>query len=947
MHPRIPTATYRLQFNRNFTLKHALELVPYFHALGISDLYCSPLLKAVTGSTHGYDVVDCTQLNPELGSEDDLSRLSDALQKLKMGLILDIVPNHMSLSEKNQWLQDVLENGPSSFYANFFNIIWTPCDSKIKNKILLPFLEHPFEKELQQHAFKIVFEDESFFIQYKCEKFPLNPSSWPIVLRPFADKFDNEVLQEILKDLVQLPRMDETEGENPLIRKRNSQHIKKRLSSLLQDHPQLNKELQRHLLCLSQQNGDRDNISLLGNLLDEQAYLLNEWTSSHHTINYFCFFDIVRLITMRTENPSVFEAMHALVLQYVRQGWITGFRVDHIDGLYDPESYLICLQKSCAKALELRDKADHRNFFIVVEKILGANERLRMQWPCFGTTGYDFLVQLNTLYVVDEFKERFLRIFDHYVDHNRKFEDEIYASKKFVLNGSLASSIKLLACELKDIYNQEEAQFYTLDEISFALKEIIACYPVYRSYVRPDAVCVDKEDREIIMGSVAEAKRRNQERESLIFDDLRALLLLEGPPALKKERIEKRRIFVMRFQQMTGPAAAKGVEDTALYRIFPLTSLNEVGMDPQTFGIHHERFHLLNQERLMKWPYAFSATSTHDNKRSQDVRARLNVLSEDPNGWMRALENWTLMNLPYKTTIGDREIPDRTEEYFLYQTLIGSWPLQSMSPCDHAKYVDRIVDYMIKALREAKENSSWEMRQPVEEVGMSHFVRAILKPDATHAFLNDFEKFIHPVKQAGLFNSLSQVLLKITSPGIPDFYQGNECWDFSLVDPDNRHAIDFQSRVLCLASLLSREDPFELMQEMLKTMEDGRIKLYMTAKLLNVRKKHASLFQEGEYIPLKYSEEQDDRLVAFCRKKKEQALIVISGRFFLHSFTNTPEAVRNAPHLLIPPQLAGTYQDVFSGLTCSSTDEFLLPVPNFFSSFPMLCLERVHGNLFI
>ena len=686
MAARIPTSSYRLQFNRDFTLKQALALVPYFHSLGISDLYSSPLMKAVSGSVHCYDVVDDTEMNPEIGGEEDLANLAHALHERGMGIILDIVPNHMCLSEHNKWWQDVLENGRSSLYADYFDIIWSPPKPALKNKILLPILEKPFGEVLENQEITVNYLDGSFFIQYRGGKYPVNPSSYLMILKPLYEGISQNsqissstlsALREVLQDLEHLSGSNETEWDKRLLRKQQIIRLKQRLARLCNNDRALSDELQKALSELNGCSGCPTSFDHIERLLAEQAYRLSHWTVTSEEVNYRRFFDISTLITMHTENPKVFDEMHALILTFVSKGWVTGLRVDHVDGLYDPEAYLIRLQNRCAEVLKGNQDQAKRNFFIVVEKILEQQEKLVPRWPVFGTTGYDMSNLLNTLFVQNENKNSFCQLYDQFVEKHDDLQDEVYRSKKLVLTTSLLSNLNILATQLEEIATQQrDAHDYTFDELRAVLQEVIACFPVYRTYIRPDAEGVSQADRKTIQEAIAQAKKSELAKESTIFDFLQSLLLLEGLPGLTQEQHFQQREFVMRFQQFTGPVMAKGLEDTALYRVFPLASLNDVGMNPQAFGIDIDRFHRFNLERLASWPHTLNATSTHDSKRSEDIRARLNVLSEAPEYWTGALERWRQINQPFKITRGAQEVPDRAEEYLLYQTLVGAWPFE-------------------------------------------------------------------------------------------------------------------------------------------------------------------------------------------------------------------------------------------------------------------------------
>ncbi len=955
---RIPSATYRLQFNQRFSFKQALEFIPYFHELGITDLYASPLAKSTPGSTHGYDVLDCCQLNPEIGTEEELGQMVKALQELDMGLLLDIVPNHMCISESsNKWWQDVLENGPSSLYSGYFNIIWNPPKAELKNKVLLAVLDQQYGKVIENQEIKIVYETGTFFIEYKNRRFPVNPRTWPTILNPVVDQLlpqlgetntDLLELQSIVTALEHLPQREETDPEKRKERNREKEIIKKRLATLVERSPLIKEAIQNSLISLNGQKGDPHSFDRLEELLNSQAYRLSFWRVTNDEINYHRFFDVNDLISMRVEKEEVFEAMHELILKYVKLGWLTGLRIDHVDGLFDPEQYFVRLQKACAQVLNAIHDQAGRHFYVVVEKILVGEEQLRPQWLVFGTTGYDGLNLLNGLFIVKENQNKMKKIYDQFIDHHYEMSEVIYVCKKLILTLSMSNELHILARHLEELSEQHRwSRDFTLETLRSALRDVIACFPVYRSYIRLEDTEIQKEDREYIVTAIQQAKRRNPASDPSIFDFIESVLFLQDPPGLTEEQIIYRRHFVMRFQQITGPVTAKGVEDTAFYRYYPLTSLNEVGLDPTSFGTDCAFFHKKNLERFQKWPHSLVATSTHDTKRSEDVRSRINVLSENPEAWKEALQHWHSLNLSHKVLIENREVPDRHEEFLLYQTLIGSWPLYPMDASARAQYIDRIEKYLIKALKEAKIHTSWINPNEAYEKEVLEFIRRILNLEADNQFIKHFEQFIQPIVKAGMFNSLAQTILKMTAPGVPDFYQGSELWEFALVDPDNRRPVDYTNRQHLLSDLKQKaqEDPGLLISHLMETPEDGRIKLYITSQILNFRRQHLALFQEGEYIPLEITGEKAKHVVAFSRTKDQMQIVVAVGRFYnqlLNSdFVNPVGKIWENTYLVLPPQLEGNFRDILSGIILSSTQDHSFPLQQAFSKLPIVVLEKI------
>jgi (1->4)-alpha-D-glucan 1-alpha-D-glucosylmutase len=950
---RIPLATYRLQFNQQFTLQQATDYVSYFHALGISDLYASPLMKAVPGSMHGYDVIDCNQLNPALGTEHDLEQLSHTLHQKKMGLIVDTVPNHMSIAASaNQWWQDVLENGPSSFYAHYFNIIWDPLKPELKNKVLLAVLGKHYGEVIENQELQVSYLDHAFFIVYYAMRFPLNPHTWPLILQPviqdlqlYLDENDSYLLelQSIITALEHLPSRNKMEVEHWKERQQEKEVIKKRLATLLMQSLEVKHSLDRIVKQLNGTQGDPQSFDSLEALLKGQAYRLSYWRVTNDEINYRRFFDISTLVSMRVEEPDVFQAMHQLVLKYIQQGWITGLRIDHVDGLFDLENYFFELQNACKQATEQADP-----FYLLVEKILVGKEKLRTSWPVAGTSGYEYLNLVNGLFVVSSYQLPMQQIYERFTGQKQTMKEMIYQSKQLILTVSMSSELHLLARHLSQLAEQHRwSRDYTLDGLRCALKDVIAYFPVYRTYIRLEDVKVQEEDRHYIQQAIEDAKQHNLASDPSIFDFIAQVLLLQDPVGLTAKQILHRRQFVLRFQQLTGPVTAKGAEDTAFYRLYPLVSLNEVGMNPEAFGTSLELFHQTNQEQQAKWPHTLLATSTHDTKKSEDVRARLNVLSEKPEVWSEILNRWHALNQWAKIQLNGQEVPDRNEEYLLYQIVIGSWPLYPMDAAAQAHYMERIEKYMVKALKEAKVHTSWINPNEPYEQALKEFIRRILLVDENNPFIQDITSCIAPFIQAGLFNSLSQLLLKMTSPGVPDFYQGNELWEFTLVDPDNRQPIDYSNRQQLLSALKQKGEtnPGELLKHLMQTPEDGRIKLYVTFQVLNFRQRMASLFTEGNYTPLYGKGPHAHHVIAFSRQLGEQQCVVITGRFYsqLKDLNKGPPVKESwlETVLELPFSLQGNYRDVLSGNLIRGQGEQQLKLDQLFIDLPLVILEKL------
>jgi (1->4)-alpha-D-glucan 1-alpha-D-glucosylmutase len=967
---RLPLATYRLQFHSEFTLPQATELVAYLNALGISDCYASPLFAARPGSRHGYDVIDPTKLNPELGTEENLQAFSAALHANEMGLMLDVVPNHMCIAGGgNDWWNDLLENGPSSPYAAFFDVDWRPPKHNLTNKVLLPILGEQYGRVLENQELQLTYQRGSFWVQYYETRLPIAPRSALFVLKPVLEslvakteeaEFHRAELESIMFALEHLPPRDELDPEKVQQRRREKEIIKRRLSAVVSASREIRRALDRVIRDFNGVKGEAHSFDRLEQLLAAQAYRLSFWRVAADEINYRRFFDVNELAAIRIEEPKVFATVHELVFRLVREGVVTGLRIDHIDGLLDPEQYLEQLRQACRKALKAAARSTRRvpsraqsTCYVVVEKILGSNERLRAQWATQGTTGYEFLNLLNGLFVDERGKSTFQQIWQRIVGEAQNFEDVMYEGKKLILHAAMSGELHVLARNLERIAEQHRySRDFTLNSLHQALGEVIACFPVYRTYIRPEQVEakaenglpeIGSEDRRLILMAVRRAQLRNPSLSKTIFAFIRALLLLEEPDGLSPEQRLDRHNFVRRFQQLTGPVTAKGVEDTAFYRYYPLASLCEVGGDPMRFGLSPAAFHEANAQRLADWPHTLLATSTHDTKRSEDVRARLNVLSEVPERWDRAVRGWQRLNRKFKVMVDEQEAPDAREEYLLYQTLIGAFPFQFEDDAARQSFVQRMQDYMVKALREAKLHSSWLNQNEEYEQAVREFTARVLTPDSR--FLKGFQEFQSLIARAGIFNSLAQTLLKITVPGVPDFYQGTELWDFSLVDPDNRRAVDYARRQQLHNSMQTSNeaDKTALLSELMTNAADGRIKLFTMNQALRFRCDHRELFERGAYLPLQIGGARARHVVSFARRDGQSSVIVVATRFFANMLLEADSVVGDVwgdTVIQLPEELMGCYRDVFSGnRICLNADG--LPLSGVCQQLPFALLERV------
>jgi (1->4)-alpha-D-glucan 1-alpha-D-glucosylmutase len=940
---RIPSATYRLQLNGDFTFIDAAGIVQYLNRLGVSDCYISPITQARAGSLHGYDVMDHRRVNSELGGEDGFREFTCRVRQHGMGIIVDTVPNHMCIADvSNQWWFDVLENGPSSPYASFFDIDWQPPKADLANKVLLPVLGDQFGHVLENGQISIAYRKGAFEAAYYDHVFPLAPRTWTTILEPALARLTNELgestresleLASIITALNHLPLRTETDAARVRERQREKEIVKERLAALMESSAPVRSAVEASIADLNGTKGDPHSFDRLELLLDDQAYRLSFWHVAADEINYRRFFDVNDLAAIRVEHLDVFKATHELILEFIREGLVSGLRIDHVDGLRDPGQYLHMLQNECAVALGAAETVsvpcrtdsrpsdpEARPLYIVTEKILGADERLRADWPVHGTTGYEFLNDLNRLYVDSGNCEQLMELYLRFSQRRREFSDIVYDCKKLVLRALMSGEQNVLARKLDRISEQHRwSRDFTLNSLGRVLAEVIACFPVYRSYVTSEG-SVSGEDRRQVMAAINAAKRRNAALSESTFDFLAAVLLLDHPEGLDDAACAEWLDFTLRFQQLTSPVMAKGFEDTALYRAYPLASLNEVGGNPTSSGIAVEAFHARNARRLREWPHALSASSTHDTKRGEDVRARINVLSEMPDAWERAVRRWQGLNASLRIKWEDICVPDANEEYLFYQTLVGVWPLEQMTPTEHELFVRRIEDYMHKSSKEAKFRTSWVSPNATHDRALGEFVRAALKRDTANPFLADFARFRRPIAMAGILNSLSQTVIKAGSPGVPDFYQGTELWDYNLVDPDNRRPVDFAIRSAMLEEIIREadRDRLKLVEKLLGSPQDGRIKMYVTHRALQFRRDHPELFASGAYVPLEAGGECARHVIAFARSAGRTRVIVAAGRFFTKLEKTADSfpagAAWSDTKVILPPDFASCrYVDLFTG----------------------------------
>jgi len=935
---QIPRATYRLQLNHNFTFDQATAIVPYLAGLGISHCYVSPMLKARPGSMHGYDIVDHNSINPELGSPEDFDRYVAALHQNDMGLIVDIVPNHMGvMGSDNAWWADVLENGEASAYACFFDIDWHPLKEELHGKVLVPILHDHYGAVLESGELKLVFQPErdAFDISYRDHRFPVNPREYPRILQSSSDKLtailslenpDLLEFQSLITAFSHLPARQEADKERIAERNRDKEIHKRRLAELCARSPEIVAAINEAVDQINGTPSDPASFNELHELIKAQAFRLANWRVASDDINYRRFFDTNDLAGIRMENDAVFEATHRLVLHLVGEGKIDGLRVDHPDGLYDPAKYFERLREGIAAVINPTSDNESKSRYVVIEKILTGAEKLGSEWPVCGTTGYEYANLVNGLFVDPTAASRFERIYRNFTGNEIDFDDLAYRSRRLIIRVALASELNVLADQLTRIAlsNRHTCDF-TLNSLRDALTEIVASFPVYRTYVSDSGVSdsgVSESDIRCIHAAIDAAKWRSPAADTSVFDFIAEVLLTR----IAQGHLEAYRravvAFAMKFQQFTSPVMAKGLEDTAFYRYNRLVSLNDVGSDLHRFGVTAAEFHAANQERLRQWPHSMLATSTHDSKRSEDVRARINVLSEMPAQWRLQIRDWKRFNRSHKSVVNDRPAPSANDEYLLYQTLLGAWPLVPLAEMNEwDAFSKRIEEYMLKAIREAKENTSWINRNEAYEKTVSSFVKKLLAPGAKNRFLNNFIPFQQRIARLGFWNSLAQTLLKLTSPGVPDTYQGNELWDLSLVDPDNRRPVNFERRRDALASLegWGEQPDSAVLDALLKTPEDGGLKLYLIWGALALRKKHPELFAGGEYVPLTIQGAKSDHVVSFSRKFKNTNVIVIVPRLVSSLLNNGETApigdrVWQDTEVVIPScPCSASYRNAFAG----------------------------------
>jgi (1->4)-alpha-D-glucan 1-alpha-D-glucosylmutase len=974
---RVPVSTYRVQMHKGFSFADAQNIAGYLKQLGVGDFYSSPIFEARPGSMHGYDVTSHDRLNPELGGDDGFATFSAELQRQGLGLLLDIVPNHMGVGNDSIWWQDVLENGHSSRYAEYFDIDWKPLKPALRNKLLLPILGDQYGAELERKHIQVSMEDGRPQVHYYDHTMPVAPRTVHLIFDQ-AGSGTSPLPQFFFDLLQQIDKLPPHETSSDELREKRQKRLAELLPALREAlrSEEMQPVIKHALETINGIEGDPHSFDRLHLLLDAQPYRLASWRTSAEEINYRRFFDVNDLVGLRMENPEVFAATHCLIRRLIASHAVTGLRIDHCDGMFNPRQYLIRLQllylasqcaggephqETAANGIERSVLDTVRGYdwsqsqgplYTTVEKILEPREYLPPEWPVRGTSGYDFVYLANGIFIQCANEKRFNVLYAQVLGHPADPDEIIYRSKLQVMQTALASEVYALTNLLSRIAaSNRKARDFTDNILETVLRHAIAAFPVYRTYI-DDRGEYGARDVAFLRFAIARAKRLNPDIDASAFDFLRETLLLQnGSVALKQKPDPQILYFALKFQQLTGPVMAKGVEDTAFYVYTRFLSSNEVGGSAKSFGISLDTLHQSNQERLNHSPDTMLATSTHDTKRSEDVRNRLNVISELPQLWSSSVHRWQRMNAKFKQKMEDgRMAPDNNEEYLLYQTILGAWPWQMESQQDRESYVERLKQYAFKALSEAKVNLSWINPDPEYMKAVHAFITAIMMPGPRgkeSPFVDSLRSLLPQLQIFGAVNSLAQVVLKSAVPGVPDFYQGNELWELSLVDPDNRRPVDFDQRAGYLNALLAlseQEGPAAVCREVLGTLADGRAKLWTTHRVLQLRQQEHAIFRRGEYVALEVAGEHQENVIAFLRRDaaSERSVLAVMPRFactLMRGKAELPIGEAWSKDQLRTPLPPGTrFTNFFSGESVMVTDDQTLPLSALLKIFPVALL---------
>jgi (1->4)-alpha-D-glucan 1-alpha-D-glucosylmutase len=974
------------------TFTDAAAVVPYLASLGVSHLYTSPILAARRGSTHGYDIVDHNRLNPELGTEEEFFALVDALHRHEMGLIVDFVPNHMGVGySDNEWWLNVLEWGRYSPYASFFDIDWNSSEQSLRGKVLIPVLGDQYGNVLEGGELSLQFVPSrgSFEIRYYEHTFPIAPRHYFDLLRDLVTSGtpdgESPLPEGVVEGIDELARSFRSIGpgkqsaSRQALLVRRADELRSALARLVSASPDLESAIARLCTRWNGVVGNERSFDRLHRLLERQSYRLAYWRLASNEINYRRFFDINDLAAIRMEVPEVFEITHQLILRYIGSGAIQGLRLDHVDGLLDPKGYLDRLQEAAASRLLGRrpaepDETKHltgsidQPLYVVVEKILARHETLRRDWQTSGTTGYDHMARVSELFFAPSGETPLTAAYERFTGIRRDFPAQVLEAKRRTMRETLASELNVLANRLSRLAKRSrKTRDLSRLALRSALTEIVARFPVYRSYV--DASGPRDEDLRDIEWAVASARKAAETVDTSAYDFIHLVLTTEildrYPGEFKRREVVE---LAMKVQQFTAPVMAKSFEDTAFYRDARFVARNEVGAEPEFLYISPQGFHYACSQRLERSPFGMIGTATHDHKRGEDLRARLNVLSELPDRWTEWTERFADYSSAFATELpgggpsgageppaGDADdaagdtgaVPDLNDRYFLLQTIIGAWPLDLVGP-DYtgiARFRERIAAYAVKAIREAKVHTSWTAVDDEYEQGVARFIEGILNPKRSPTIVRFLEEIAMEVAPAGAVNALGQKLLTLTVPGVPDLYQGTERWDFSLVDPDNRHAVDVPARATFLDRLSDPEahGP-EFVDSLCRTWRNGEIKQYIVAKTLRYRQAHPDLFAVGAYEPLEVVGEQADRVVAFRRIFGREQVIVAVPRFPAttgsrsDSLTPHDSAIWGDTSLRIPAPFPVDLVHVFDGTEpegAADGDYHTLPVKRILAHTPV------------
>ena len=921
--PAIPRATYRLQFHKDFGFDAAARLAPYLSRLGVSHVYASPYLMARPGSTHGYDIVDHGRLNPELGGAPAFERMVAAFRENALGQIMDFVPNHMGIggSDNPVWL-DVLEWGPDADHAGWFDIDWEPDSRYLTDKLLVPFLGDQYGLELERGHLRLAcdFEAGSFAVwAYETHKLPISPLHYGRILGD-----DDADLERLGDAFIGLPAWRPQVG-------RRAAELKAELAALLRERPAARAAVEAAVARFNGTPDDFDSWHRLHALIRDQHWRVAHFRVAADDINYRRFFNINDLAGLRMELPQVFDHIHRLAFHLLDGGIVDGLRIDHVDGLLDPNGYLH----------RLRAEAPRKDFYLVVEKILARHESLREEWPVEGTSGYEFCNLVTGLLTDPDGEASFTGTYAGFVGEPRSFEATVRESKLRIMENEMTSELTVLARDASRVARQNpRTADFTRNILRRALREVIASFPVYRTYIDAEHPAGDA-DRRDLDWAVAQARHHDPDLDPSAFDFIHALLSgdLVAQPGSGFSRQAALRT-AMKAQQYSGPVMAKGLEDTAFYRYNRFVALNEVGGHPDEFGVSLAAFHRANRDRADRWPHTMLGTSTHDTKRGEDTRARLAVLSEMPQEWARQVQAWSRLLRARRGDVEGTAPPDRNDEYLLYQLLVGTWPVELLEDVSDdallADYVARLKATMIKSMREAKVHTTWTLPDHAAEDAMLSFVEDALDVSRSTALLDAVLPFARHVARLGAHNALAQTALKLTVPGMPDIYQGSELWDLSMVDPDNRRPVDYALRERLLAEVQDglEKDRGGAIRTFMGSWQDGRMKLATIATLLHHRREHPALFAEGNYEAVAAEGAQAHQICAFLREHEDQRILTAVVRFP----ARLEEAALAADLVLpLPEPLHGLrWRDLITGVEHAPCEA--LPAAKLFTTAPVTVL---------